>query len=194
MTISRLALRYFAAVCLVQWSLGTSLLFAQARRSTDESIGLGLHAGRARVPVSRGLNGNGPAQGDFTLFGASLDYHGSNRVILEGLASFGVRPGGCGDACTSAGYIAEATMLYSPTSTRQTWGIAVGPTVGVAAFYGNLFGGGVRANIGTLRSAGPRLAVHFLRLTDGRHVAGVYAAVSFAEAAASVLSRIGLLT
>lgn len=142
-------------------------------------MGFAFHAGRARVPVSRGLNDNGPAQDDFTLFGASLDYHVSNRLILEGLASFGVRVGGCGDACTSAGYIAEGTILYSPTTTRQTWGIAVGPTVGVAAFDGNHFGGGVRANIGSLRSVGPRLAVHFLRLTDGRHVVGVYAAVRF---------------
>lgn len=70
-------------------------------------------------------------------------------------------------------------MLYSPTSTRRTWGMAVGPTVGVAAFDGNLLGGGVRANIGTLRSVGPRFSVHFLRLTDGRHVTGVYAAVRF---------------
>jgi hypothetical protein len=30
-----------------------------------------------------------------------------------------------------------------------------------------------------LRSVGPRLAFHFLRLTDGRHVAGVYVAVRF---------------
>ncbi|MBL0939153.1 MAG: hypothetical protein IBJ03_09675 [Gemmatimonadaceae bacterium] len=131
------------------------------------------------MPVSRGLNGNGPAQGDFTIFGASLDYHASTRVILEGLASFGVQGGGCGDACTSTGYIAEGAVLYSPTSSRQTWGIAVGPTVGVAAFDGNLLGGGVRASLGSLRSIGPRLAVHFLRLTDGRHVAGVYASVRF---------------
>lgn len=176
--VSRLVLHYLAVACFSQASFGAAVLVGQAQSAQGGALGFGFHAGGARVPVSRGLMSSGPSQAEFPVLGASLDYRVSSRMVLEGIASFGFETGACADLCTRSGYVTEAAVLFSPAA-PQSWGVAVGPTMGVAAFDGTQLGAGIRANLGRLRGSGPRAAAHFLQLTDGRHVAGVYASIRF---------------
>lgn len=155
-------------------------MFPQAAsgQHTPGGVGLGVHAGRGQYPASPGLNG-GPVHGERYVLGASVDYQPSDRLILEAQFSYGFQGGGCGDWCPGSGQIAEAAMLISPTSPVRAWGLAVGPTLAVAAFEKTRLGGGVRATVGVLRGVGPRVSAHYVLLSGGREAMGVYLSFRF---------------